>query len=244
VNQKRLWARWIAWGIHFYTALGLVAAAVIGIWIVDGSLVCLYSALAMMWVATVIDGTDGALARRFKVKDVLPEFDGRRLDDLTDFLTYTFLPLLFLWRSQILPDSWSLWILVPLLASAYGFCQLDAKTFDGYFLGFPSYWNVVVLYLFLLEPEPVVSLILILGFALLTFVPARYLYPTQPGRLNRFTLFFAAAWAIVLAWVFYRLLYPHVQPRPLPADLKLIVKFSLLFPAYYLIASWIVTWRR
>jgi phosphatidylcholine synthase len=32
-------------------------------------------------------------------------------------------------------------------ASAYGFCQLDAKTGDHFFLGFPSYWNILAFYL-------------------------------------------------------------------------------------------------
>ena len=96
---------------------------------------------------TIIDATDGTFARMVKVKEVLPHFDGRRLDDLIDFQTYTSLPLLLAWRAQLVPDGQEAWLLAPLIASAYGFCQVNAKTDDGYFLGFPSYWNIVVFYL-------------------------------------------------------------------------------------------------
>src|SRR5437762_3256853 len=100
-----------------------------------------------MFIATVIDATDGTLARLVNVKQVLPGFDGRRLDDLIDFQTYTSLPLLLIWRAELLPPGQDAWLLAPLLASAYGFCQVAAKTDDGYFLGFPSYWNIIAFYL-------------------------------------------------------------------------------------------------
>src|SRR5207249_737286 len=105
----------------------------------------------LMLVATLIDATDGTLARRVRIKEVLPGFDGRKLDDLVDFLTYTTLPLLLIWRAQLLPAGQDAWLLCPLLASAYGFCQVAAKTADGYFLGFPSLWNVVAFYLYVLH---------------------------------------------------------------------------------------------
>ena len=38
----------------------------------------------------------------------------------------------------------------PCWPALYGFCQVQAKTDDGYFLGFPSLWNVVALYLYVL----------------------------------------------------------------------------------------------
>ena len=69
---------------------------------------------------------------------MLPGFDGRELDDLIDFHTYTSLPLLLLWRADVLPGGLAWLLLLPLLSSAYGFSQVHAKTDDGFFLGFPS----------------------------------------------------------------------------------------------------------
>src|SRR5687768_12502830 len=131
----------LAWAAHLYTALGLVAAAGAAVCIVQGDGAAFRAAFVLMVVATLIDATDGTLARAVRVKQVLPGFDGRRLDDLIDFLTYTCLALLLVWRARLLPPGGDAWLLVPLVASAYGFCQAHAKTAEGYFLGFPSYWN-------------------------------------------------------------------------------------------------------
>ena len=129
-------------------------------------------------------------------------FDGRRLDDLIDFLTYTCLPLLLIWQAGLVSTALAWWLLVPLLASAYGFCQVSAKTDDGYFLGFPSYWNLVAFYLYVLRLEEWLTIVVLVGFALLIFIPARYLYPTQRGRLSPES---AAAWGRPLsAWSPFR----------------------------------------
>ena len=95
----------LAWGVHLYTALGLVAAAGIAVLIVEGTAEAYRWAFILMLIATLIDATDGTLARAVRIKETLPGFDGRRLDDLIDFLNYTFLPLFLLWRASILPEG-------------------------------------------------------------------------------------------------------------------------------------------
>ena len=105
-----------AWAVHGYTASGLIAAAGMAVCIFRGDAASFNWAIALMILATFIDSTDGWLARRARVKEVVPQFDGRRLDDIVDFQTYTSLPILFIWRAGILPEAWSLWLLVPLLA--------------------------------------------------------------------------------------------------------------------------------
>src|SRR5207253_4959556 len=137
--------------VHFCTALGLVAAAGIAAALAKPSPGAFRLCFVLMLVAMVIDATDGTLARLVRIKEVLPGFDGRRLDDLIDFQTYTTLPLLLIWRTGLLPPGTEAWLLLALLASGYGFCQTDAKTPDGFFLGFPSYWNIVAFYLYLLH---------------------------------------------------------------------------------------------
>jgi phosphatidylcholine synthase len=227
----------LAWGVHFYTALGLVMAGGIAVAIYKDQFAL---AFLLMVVATLIDATDGTLARMVKVKEVLPGFDGRRLDDLIDFQTYTSLPLLLIWKTGLLSEGQEAWLLAPLLASAYGFCQVAAKTDDGYFLGFPSYWNIIALYLYVLRPSEPVTIGILVFFAFLTFVPARYLYPSHRGRLNRWTNQLGGVWAILLIWILARML----QPQDTDADFtRLLVEVSLVFPLYYLAVSWIITWR-
>jgi phosphatidylcholine synthase len=233
----------LAWCVHAYTALGLVAAAGIAVAVIDARPEAFRLAFILMVLATLIDATDGTFARLVRVKVVLPGFDGRRLDDLIDFQTYTTLPLLLIYQARILPPPSEPWLLLPLLASAYGFSQTWAKTSDGYFLGFPSYWNVIAFYLYVLRPAPAVSVALLAGFALLTFVPLRYLYATQRGRWNRLTNPLGALWILHLGWVVWNL--PLTQPPDEPV--RQLALSSLWFPAYYLVASWIISfahWRR
>jgi phosphatidylcholine synthase len=195
----------------------------------------------LMFLATLIDATDGTLARMIRIKEVLPGFDGRKLDDIVDFLTYVALPLLLIWRAGLIPEAWAGCLVLPLLASAYGFCQVSAKTDDGYFLGFPSYWNLVAFYLYFLRLPAPAALAVIVVLALLTFVPSRYLYPTQPGRLNRLTNGLGGAWAMLLIGVLW---LPGVGDDHGARQLAVV---SLYFPLYYFVVSWIVTvrfWRR
>jgi phosphatidylcholine synthase len=202
--------QFLGWCVHGYTALGLVAAAIIAVLLVQGgpdrgSPDAFRWSFLLMTIATIIDATDGTLARKVRIKEAVPSFDGRRLDDIIDFLTYTFLPLLLVYRARILPEGQEAWLLLPLIASVYGFCQVQAKTDDGYFLGFPSLWNVVALYLYVLPLYPWVKLAVVIVLAILTFVPTRHLYPSLPGRLNRLTTIFGAIWTPFFAWVIWSL---------------------------------------
>jgi phosphatidylcholine synthase len=223
----------LAWGVHLYTALGLVIAGAVAVLVVRGDAGSIHTAFVLMLAATAIDASDGSLARAVDVRRVLPGFDGRRMDDIIDFHTYTSLPLLLVWRSGVLRPEQAPWLLVPLLASAYGFSQADAKTEDGYFRGFPSYWNVVAFYLYYLRPPPGVALAVLLGLAVLTFVPSKYLYPSQPGTLNRGTAVLTAIWAAVLLLVLLGAVHPA----------RTWLLASLLYPAWYMLASWAVTVR-
>ncbi|HUR34562.1 MAG TPA: hypothetical protein VM032_12255 [Vicinamibacterales bacterium] len=193
--------RLLAWLVHLYTALGLVCAAVIAVLIVRGDAASFRLAFAWMMVATLIDATDGWLARLARVKQVLPQFDGSALDNVIDFHTYVSLPLLLLWRAGTLPGPLAWLLLLPLLASGYGFSQVNAKTSDGFFLGFPSYWNIVALYLYVLRAPVAVAVGLIVLLSGLTFVPTRYLYASRGGPFARVVNLGAAVYFVVLALV-------------------------------------------
>ena len=232
----------LAWCVHFYTALGLVMAAAIAVLLVQGGESAFRWSFVLMAIATFVDATDGTLARKIKIKEVLPNFDGRKLDDITDFLTYTSLPLLLIWRANILPAGTEWALVFPLLASAYGFCQCAAKTDDGFFLGFPSLWNIVAFYLYVLQVNPWISLGVVTTLALMTFLPTRYLYPSQPGKLNVVHNVLALIWTCVAGWVLWRL-PPHSALRAEAGmtAFRSAALASLFYPAFYMGASWVVT---
>src|SRR5258708_25263958 len=161
-----------AWLVHMYTATGAVFAFV-GAWaVVHG-----YdrTALAAMFAATIVDSTDGVLARRVRVKEILPEVDGARIDDIVDYLTFVFLPMLLLEASGGLFGSVALPVIaVGLLSSMYGFVSPDAKSPDHFFTGFPSYWNIVALYLMLFRVAPFFNAITLIVLSGLIFVRIGY----------------------------------------------------------------------
>lgn len=231
---RRPHSRAAGWLVHLYTASGLALAAGAAVLVVDGAPESLRRALLLLFAATAVDASDGWLARRLDVAAALPSFDGRRLDDIVDFHTYTSLPLFLLWRAGVLTPPLEPLLLLALLASAYGFSQVDAKTADGHFRGFPSYWNVVALYLLFLRPPPLLAAAVVVALALLTFVPVPYPYPSQPGALNRATALLGLPWAAALLAV---LLGAVAEPVPL-----LIA--SLAYPAFYLAAGWVTAARR
>jgi len=217
-----------AWGVHLYTALGLplmffAAIELVRNFEMDSGYKDPRLFFLLIWIAVLVDSTDGFLARTIRVKEVLPTFSGRRLDDLVDFLSFVFLPCLALPALDLLPDGWEALAIVPIMASGYGFCQEKAKTDDA-FVGFPSYWNVVLLYLFLLSSSPWVNVAIILVLSVLVFVPIHYIYPSRTKLMMPLTLVLASFWGGAL---FAVSLWPY-EPWTLTVSV-----ISLAFPLYY-----------
>jgi phosphatidylcholine synthase len=223
----------LAWLVHAYTALGLVCAAGMAVLIMQGSDAAFRGAFLLMMIATAIDATDGWFARRVRVKELLPGFDGTALDNTIDFQTYVTLPLLLLWRAGVLPGAQAWLLVLPLLASAYGFSQVEAKTADGYFLGFPSYWNIIAFYLYMLSASPAIAAAVIVVFSVLTFVPSRYLYATRGGPFAAIINVGAPIWFLALAAALL-----DRTPRG-----HLIAQLSFVYPATYLALSAVIEQR-
>ena len=223
-----------AWIVHLYTASGMVVAAVMAWSIIRGGENGFRLAIGMMILATLIDATDGTLARRWRVGEILPGIDGRRLDDIVDYHTYTSLPILFIWRSGVVPDDYGWWLLIPLLASLYGFVQTEAKTDDHFFRGFPSYWNVVAIYLYWFELPVFWNMAIILSLAILTFVPSLYLYPSYRGEYSRLVRLAGGLWALLVTAIVLNLF----------ENPTLAVQVSFAFPVLYMALSWKITLHR
>ena len=216
------WSGLRSWVVHGYTATGAILALLIVLAAVEGDVA---RALWLGLAALVIDGTDGMLARRYDVKERLPWFDGALLDNIVDYLTYVFAPMVLLLQSGYLPDGTAGTVMaaLPLVASSYQFCRVDAKTDDHFFLGFPSYWNIVAFYVIVLDVSDLVSSVTIVVFAVLVFVPIRYLYPSRTRALQGLTLTLSAVWAVLYGVLVVQL------PDPNPV----VVAASLVYIAYY-----------
>src|SRR5918912_1683750 len=192
------WLRLRASVVYLYTASGGVLALLILVAAYNGHAV---TALWLGLTALMIDSTDGLLARRFRVKELLPSFDGGLLDNIVDYMTYVLAPILLLWSSGYLPGGAFGVALaaLPLLASSYQFCRVDAKTEDGaqtdhFFLGFPSYWNVVAFYVIVFDLGAAAVSAILLVCSLLVFVPIRYVYPSRTMAFRMVTAALTLLW--------------------------------------------------
>jgi len=220
-----------AWLVHAYTASGLLLALLATRAVIDGNY---RAAFFWLWLQVVIDATDGALARAARVSERIPWFDGSKLDDVVDYLTYVFVPALFVWRAVLVPAEWALPVAAAmLLASGYGFSRKDAKTADHFFTGFPSYWNVVTFYLLVGGwPSPVNAAVLV-TLVVLVFIPIRYVYPSRAPVLRLSTNVLGALWSALMLLMLWQ--YPEVS-RP-------VMWVSLAFPVYYLLLSFWLHFR-
>jgi phosphatidylcholine synthase len=224
------------WLVHLLTASGVLAAfqAVAEIVCADTD-----PRRVFLWLglAVIIDAVDGPLARRWRVKETVPRIDGRTIDDIVDYLTFTFIPLLLMWRMKWVPDPAALWIAPALVASLLGFANVAAKQESGgFFLGFPSYWNVVAIYagIACAYSGPWLPGLLTLALATLTVVPVRFVYPNlAPAPWRTPVLAGAIVWTVLLV-----LLLP-AYPRP-PF---LLVLASLVYPIFYVVLSTVLDRR-
>jgi len=233
VRSARLRTVFPSWCVHAYTGTGVVLAVLVVMAAWQGDTI---RALWLGLVALVVDGTDGMLARRLKVRKNIPWFDGAMLDNIVDYLTYAFAPMVLLWSNGYLGKGAPATVLtvVPLVASAYQFCRVDAKTDDHLFLGFPSYWNVVAFYVVVLRIQPFSVALLLLSCTVLVFVPVGWVYPSRTATLRRVTLVLTAVWLVSYA----ALLAQGSSPS------LLWISISLAYVFYYAALSLHLTLRR
>lgn len=217
----------LPWLAHAYTGSGAVVALLAVLALRRGDV---RGAFLWLVVATAIDATDGVLARALRVKERLPWFDGAKVDDLVDYLTYVFVPVLIVLDAQLVAGAVAMPVAAAmLLSSAYGFSRDDAKvnSVDHFFTGFPSYWNIAAVYLYVWGRNPALNAGVLFALAVLVFVPIRYVYPSRTLTWRPATLLLGSTWALCFTFVVWRL----------PATDGPWLALSLVFPAYYLLLS-------
>jgi phosphatidylcholine synthase len=186
-------ARFAGFLVHCFTACGAAMGLAALIAAADGHFAAMF---AWLGAAFVIDAVDGSLARRFRVEETVPHIDGVVLDLVVDFLTYVVVPLVALWRSGLLAAPLANFVCcVVCAASALYFADRRMKTHDLWFRGFPAIWNVLVFYLLVLRPEPLVSTVAVIVAAFLMFAPVAFVHPLRVARLRPLTLTATGMWS-------------------------------------------------
>lgn len=228
--------RILGWSIHAFTASGACVGllALFAIYQHD-----LLLALWLMCAAILIDAVDGMFARMVKIKEAVPEIDGALLDNIVDFFNYTLVPCFFLLVTNLLPEYWRiLCVMAITFSSAYQFTQVDAKTSDHFFKGFPSYWNIAIFYLFFWQMSSTVNMIILMSLAILSFVPIKYVYPSRLDYLtdNKYLrlgmVLITVVWGIATSGLLW--LYPRSN--------QFLVAISLGYILLYIAISLYRTW--
>ena len=183
--------------VHLFTGSGAAVA-----------LLALYAAIdrnfpacfAWLGLALLIDGVDGTLARVANVTETASAIDGAILDLVIDFLTYVLVPMVALWRSDLMPIQISFWLsVIVVFASALYFADTRMKTRDYWFRGFPALWNVLTIYLFVLRPPFYVSAAMIVVGAAAMFAPFVFLHPMRVKQLRWLNILVCFAFFVLSA---------------------------------------------
>jgi len=206
-----------AFGVHLFTASGAALA-----------LLALIAAVEQQWtlmfvwlgLALLVDGIDGTLARLLHVRVLAPRWSGDILDLVVDILTYVFIPAFAVAAGGIFsePVGLALGLAISVTGVLY-FADKRMKSDDNYFMGFPAVWNVVVFYLFLLQPDPLTGSAIVLALCVLTFVPFPFVHPFRVERFRVLNITLLLVWA-VLALV---ALVKELAPGPLTTALLCLI---------------------
>jgi len=182
-----------AWAVHGFTASGAVLGFLAIISIFNNDLV---GAFLWLGLALLIDGIDGSLARKIGVLDKTPNIDGSTLDNVIDYLNYVIIPALMIYWFQMVPNGWEIILPAGMFAvSLYTFANINMKTNDYYFSGFPAVWNIVVLYFYILNTHPIINVIIILLLFIFTFIPIKFVHPLRVKKIRNLTIFCTVLWS-------------------------------------------------
>jgi phosphatidylcholine synthase len=195
-----------AFAVHIFTALGGALAFGALIYAVRHEWTAMFLCLG---IALIVDGIDGTIARHLHVKDLLPRWSGDVLDLVVDFVTYVFVPAYAISAGGLLPEPFAIpGGIVIVVTGALYFADKAMKTDDHYFRGFPTLWNAVAFYLFVLKLPPWFAAMIVLALAIATFLPFKFLHPMRVMRLRMLNIVALALWSLLAVIALARDLAP------------------------------------
>ena len=172
--------------VHLFTGSGIIFSFLALISVIEGYKL---QTFIFLGIALIIDIIDGTLARKYKTKIFFPNIDGKTLDTIIDYINYIFIPCIMLYKFSYLPQN--LKIIIPIIIlciSMYSYINIKLIDSSFSYVGFPSIWNVVVLYLEILSFDEVVNLLIILFFIFLKFIPFKVFHPMRYIKFKKINI--------------------------------------------------------
>ena len=155
------------------------------------------------------------MARKVNVKKYAPNFDGTSLDVLVDYLTWTFIPALFMYLYLPFGSQIMAMVMFALVcaSSVFCYCNLSLKTSDYYFRGFPATWNVVAIIMWIFATPAGANVAVTIVLSILTVAPLTFVHPFRVKKYRGVNIGASTVWiATTVALVAAQ---PH---RPLVAE--------------------------
>ena len=90
-----------------------------------------------------------------------------------------------------------------------------------------------------LGPWPSLAVVVVL--AILTFVPTRHLYPSQPGRLNRLATLLGVPWTFLFVWLIWKLPQRDRNRRRVASTMHWAWISLVATRSFYLGVSWAIS---
>ncbi len=190
----------LALSVHAFTSSGIVVGFLAILAITEHEF---QEAMLWLFLALIIDGIDGTFARMFRVREVLPNFDGKMIDAVIDFATYAIIPAYFIYEAPLLPTDFRLLgAAIILLVSAMYYGKDGMISSDYYFVGFPVMWNMVAFYLFfVVDFSEWVNFVLVVIFAIMHFIPIKFLYPSRTMKFRWLNIVVSVLFIISNIWI-------------------------------------------
>jgi phosphatidylcholine synthase len=187
--------------IHLLTASGAALSLLAVMAIADGDW---NTAFVWLGIALLVDGIDGPLARRHRVRERLPKWDGAALDFVIDYTSYVFAPAIIVAQALGLPAGIGpIAGIVVAVSGALYFADTRMKQPDNSFRGFPAVWNMVAFGLYAFLPPWPVTVVIIVALAIMTFLPINFVHPVRVVKWRAATLTILAVWFVTCAWMIW-----------------------------------------
>ena len=171
------------WTLHLLTSFGIICSFFALKNIIDGEI---FKAFMWLGLGLLIDGIDGTIARFLKVSVKLPHIDGQMLDSIIDYINYIFIPAFMLHHFKILPETMDTVLPATIMViSVISYSNKNTKTDENCYIGFPAIWNVVVLYLVILDLSIQVNTGILIFLIILKIIPIRFVHPFRTKKLKK-----------------------------------------------------------
>nr|PLB81568.1 phosphatidylcholine synthase [Actinomyces sp. UMB0138] len=186
--------------MHFFTMTGLL-------WALLAITALYHGQVKLMWmwlgISLIVDAADGPMSRKAEVTKVVPWFSGVMMDNVVDYLTWTFVPAIFMTLYLPLGPK-PLPVVAAALAlgsSMFCYCNTKMKSSDWYFVGFPAAWNIVAIILWLFQTPALFNWLVIVVFTVLAVVPWKWVHPFRVKRLRALNATAAVVWVATTAYM-------------------------------------------